>query len=66
MHVLKINVHMENDEKNEATTFIGFRVPNELHAMALVKTEGKYSTLSEYLRDLVRRDLERAAKEEAA
>jgi Arc/MetJ-type ribon-helix-helix transcriptional regulator len=57
---------MENEEKSEGTTFIGFRVPNELHALALVKTEGKYSTLSEYLRDLVRRDLERAAKEEAA
>lgn len=57
---------MENDDKNEGTTFIGFRVPNELHAMALEKTEGKYSTLSEYLRDLVRRDLERALKEEAA
>lgn len=66
MHILKISVHMENEEKSEGTTFIGFRVPNELHALALVKTEGKYSTLSEYLRDLVRRDLERATKEEAA
>jgi Arc/MetJ-type ribon-helix-helix transcriptional regulator len=57
---------MENDEKNEGTTFIGFRVPNELHALALEKADGKYSTLSEYLRDLVRRDLERAQREEAA
>jgi hypothetical protein len=57
---------MENDDKNEGTTFIGFRVPIELHALALEKTEGKYSTLSEYLRDLVRRDLEKGQREEAA
>jgi Arc/MetJ-type ribon-helix-helix transcriptional regulator len=57
---------MQRNEKQDGTTFVGFRVPNEIHAKAVSKAEGKYSTLSEYLRDLVRRDLEKALTEEAA
>lgn len=45
-----------NDDKNELNPFIGFRIPAELHDLALRKIEGTYSSFSEYLRDLVRRD----------
>jgi Arc/MetJ-type ribon-helix-helix transcriptional regulator len=43
-------------DKNESNPFIGFRIPPELHEQALQRIEGTYSSLSEYLRDLVRRD----------
>jgi hypothetical protein len=46
-----------SDESNDpANPFIGFRIPAELHAKALRRIEGTYSSFSEYLRDLVRRD----------
>lgn len=45
-----------SEEKNELNPFIGFRIPAELHDLALKKIEGTYNSFSEYLRDLVRRD----------
>jgi Arc/MetJ-type ribon-helix-helix transcriptional regulator len=45
-----------SDDKNDTNPFIGFRIPAELHDLAQKKIEGTYSSFSEYLRDLVRRD----------
>ena len=45
-----------SDDKPDTNPFIGFRLPAELHDLALRKIEGTYSSFSEYLRDLVRRD----------
>jgi hypothetical protein len=40
------------------TQHIGFRIPNSLREAAQERMQGKYSTFSEYLRDLLRRDVE--------
>ena len=47
---------MSDEQNDTANPFIGFRIPAELHAQALRRIEGTYSSFSEYLRDLVRRD----------
>lgn len=47
----------ERDDSKGA--FVAFRCPAELHGQALARMEGQYDSLSEYLRDLLRRDLER-------
>ncbi len=39
--------------------FVAFRCPTELHGQALARLEGHYGSLSEYLRNLLRRDLAR-------
>jgi hypothetical protein len=45
-------------EESIETQHIGFRIPNSLREAALERMQGKYSTFSEYLRDLLRRDVE--------
>lgn len=45
-------------EESIETQHIGFRIPNSLREAALEQMQGKYSTFSEYLRDLLRRDVE--------
>ena len=47
---------MSDEQNDTANPFIGFRIPAELHSQALRRIEGTYSSFSEYLRDLVRRD----------
>jgi Arc/MetJ-type ribon-helix-helix transcriptional regulator len=47
---------MSDDQNDTVNPFIGFRIPAELHAQALRRIDGTYSSFSEYLRDLVRRD----------
>jgi Arc/MetJ-type ribon-helix-helix transcriptional regulator len=49
-------------EEQKDKQVIGFRCPDDLYRRACEKIAGKYNTFSEYLRDLVRRDLEREQK----
>ncbi len=52
-------VHMQTaTEESVDTQHIGFRIPNSLREAALERMQGKYSTFSEYIRDLLRRDVE--------
>jgi Arc/MetJ-type ribon-helix-helix transcriptional regulator len=54
---------MQTEEPKDKQA-IGFRCPEDLYRRASEKISGKYNTFSEYLRDLVRRDLEKAEKNE--
>lgn len=45
--------------------FIGFRCPIDLHEKAQRRIAGNYNSFSEYLRDLVRRDLEKVQADPA-
>lgn len=55
---------MEIDESPAERAFIGFKCPPELHQKALARMAGHYNSISEYLRDLVRRDIEKSKTEQ--
>lgn len=50
---------METEETTTQEAHIGFRIPADLREAATQRMQGKYSTFSEYLRDLLRRDIEK-------
>jgi hypothetical protein len=50
---------MEIKESAQNEIHIGFRIPTNLREAAQTRMQGKFSTFSEYLRDLIRRDSEK-------
>jgi hypothetical protein len=50
---------MQTEESAQNEIHIGFRIPANLREAAQNRMQGKFSTFSEYLRDLIRRDSEK-------